>query len=350
LSGIKGESFTGSNFTSGVLFWGHGDTLFETLMLNLMPPSDVMPVMGDDRPCWEMDDAFTPARQVPMGYLDYLTWQSNRVLYFPEETAQGIRVAQMTIAPGLSTDANVMSPQKRYEERVKKTKGKPDESYYSMLYFNSSKALWRDYSTLLALDSDTYQPPKVVEWYHELVSDYILDKDYPLRLMASGMLADQAKPLFYRQEFLRLPKVFLQNPMLARFIDLAVEDADKVASDLDRSLKILAEHVLIRGGERKPDSGDVRGLVQQWDAAQVYWLALEQEFWQFIDALAKVENSNASQEILDNWHSVLKREARQALDYAMGLCGTDVGALKGQAIATRQLNIRMKKLFDKESS
>lgn len=161
LSGLE-EKFTDSTYTRGVLFWGHGETLFTTLMLNLMPyPSEfAMPYTNEDKPSWEMANPFEPSRNVPHGYLDYLTWQSNFIYLMPEQISGNVIVKEMTIAPASSPEQAVFSPQKLYEKRVKKAKDKPDEVSYGFLYFNSNKDLWRSYNTLFALDTDNITPPK----------------------------------------------------------------------------------------------------------------------------------------------------------------------------------------------
>lgn len=72
----------------GINFFVKGDNLFEDLALNLIrypTRDDVMPHDARDRPCWEMPNPFEPARSLPFGYLDYLTWLSRRILLIPEK-------------------------------------------------------------------------------------------------------------------------------------------------------------------------------------------------------------------------------------------------------------------------
>ena len=78
-------SFSDSTFARGVIFWARGETLFETLLLNLVqyPDEQTMRHTGRDAPAWEMDNPFEQ-RESPYGYLDYLTWSNNRVQLIPE--------------------------------------------------------------------------------------------------------------------------------------------------------------------------------------------------------------------------------------------------------------------------
>jgi CRISPR system Cascade subunit CasA len=62
----------------GVLILIRGENLFETLLLNLMPP-DVAGFQAEapnDRPAWERPKRPSADSHTPDGYLDYLTWQS----------------------------------------------------------------------------------------------------------------------------------------------------------------------------------------------------------------------------------------------------------------------------------
>ncbi|HFD40439.1 MAG TPA: type I-E CRISPR-associated protein Cse1/CasA, partial [Anaerolineae bacterium] len=100
LGGLSGlpQKFTDAPCAGGIVFLVQGETLFETLALNLLPyPDDtILPYHPEDRPAWEMDDPFTPDRNDPYGSLDYLTWQNRRVLLLPQPTSRGVIVREMT--------------------------------------------------------------------------------------------------------------------------------------------------------------------------------------------------------------------------------------------------------------
>ncbi len=155
LCGTKGPTmqFTDAPCARGVIFLVQGETLFETLALNLVRYTDDAPLprWPDDRPAWEMDDPFTPDRSVPRGYLDYLTWQNRRVLLLPEATTDGVVVRQVTIAPALRLDSGVLDPMKHYRK---------DEKRGPLpLPFTEGRALWRDSAVLFRLHDEGHQPP-----------------------------------------------------------------------------------------------------------------------------------------------------------------------------------------------
>jgi len=333
------KPFTDSAFARGVIFWMRGSTLFESLLLNLPPYPDqrTMPQIGQDMPCWEMDDPFA-LRQLPNGYLDYLTWQSNCIGFIPAVESEPAAVREMTMIPGLRLSSDLQSPQKRYIQKKKKGEYTGE---YSFLYFNSNKALWRDYDSLLRRDEGT-KPPAVIGWLYELTQQGPLEENYPLRLMATGMLADQTKPIFYRREVMPLPLKLLRNEEYVNDITGALKQAEEVASKLRNALNALAEHVLQRGAEGRPDSNDRKHLVKQWNALGRFWIELEPRFWDFIEELV-----SDSDQAIDQWEGGLKDIALESLRHAKKLAGDSPWAWKGGIVAERQLRAAINKLFNK---
>lgn len=330
-------NFKDSVFARGVIFWARGDTLFETLLLNLTqyPDERTMPHTGRDAPAWEMDDPFE-RRESPFGYLDYLTWSNNRIQLIPETTDDGVIVREAVTVPAINLGPHVRSPQRRYVQRERK-----GETSFSFLYFNADKALWRDYVSLLKHEAGKTFPPAVVEWLAELKQDELLQSDYPLRLMATGMLAEQAKPVFYRQEIMPLPLELLRNEGHVRNIGLALEQAEEVANRLRIALNVLAEHVLQRGAAGKPDNSVRNRLARQWAARERYWAALEPRFWRFIESL--VVDSDAA---LYDWIADLREEALGALQYAETIAGDSPWALKGGISANQYLRRQLRELLN----
>jgi CRISPR system Cascade subunit CasA len=330
-------NFTDSIFARGVIFWARGDTLFETLMLNLVqyPDHQTMRHTSCDAPVWELADPFEP-RETPLGYLDYLTWSNNRTQLIPAETADGVVVREAVIVPAIKLGQYVRSPQRRYVQKEKK-----GEITFSFLYFNADKALWRDYDSLLKSESGKVTPPAVLEWLADLQEYGYLDNDRPIRLMATGMLADQAKPVFYRQEILPLPPALLQSDEHINRIRFALQQAEDIASKLRNALNILATAVLQRGAAGKPDNSIRNSLVKQWRARERYWTMLEPDFWRFVDAML-VESDGA----LQAWSDDLRRQARDALQHASTLAGDSPWALKGEISAQQYLQSQLNELLN----
>jgi len=240
----KKAYFKHSPYASGVIFWAQGSNLFETLVLNLLlyAGERPMPKSDNDAPAWEMDEPFAQ-RSIPRGYLDYLTWSNNRIQLIPQFNDGRLVVREAIVAPAIEIDwETVASPQKRNVYR----KGRGAVTY-SWLTFDPDKVLWRDYHSLLP-QTTKVSPPAVVSWLHGLSQDRLLPGNYPLRLMATGMLANgNAKVVFYREEILPLPIQILRDQDHRADIADALKQAEDIGRALDRALNTLARHIRLRG-------------------------------------------------------------------------------------------------------
>ena len=160
LAGLSGlpQKFTDGPCARGIVFLVQGDTLFETLSLNLLCYTEESPIpcQRGDCPTWEMDDPFTPDRTEPQGYLDYLTWQNRRILLLPEPTEGGFVVRQMTMAPALRLGGDVIDPMTHYRQDERRG--------HLPLAFTEGRALWRDSAALFRLRDVGYRPPLALGW------------------------------------------------------------------------------------------------------------------------------------------------------------------------------------------
>jgi len=344
-SGNQTRNFIDSIFARGILFFASGSTLYETLLLNLLPyPDDhTMLTKPDDRPIWEAETPLSERQfaskqtyATPKGYLEYLTWQTNHILLLPEDGLDGTIVREITIAPIMPIDPSVFSPQKAYRARKDK-KGQIEA--WPFKYFSTDKALWRDYDTMIMLGDDDLRPPAVVEWFSVLTNMGVLNEDRQIQLMATGMLADQAKPMFYRKEYMPLPASLLNDEYIA-YVSNALTQAEEVAKALKDALMKLAELVLMRGGDLAPDKADRDKLIDQWDVVTQFWALLEPEFTRFLTVLGQRDLS-----AMDRWQDELRKSARTALNEAGKMSGTHAAALRGQVVAERVLNSGLKKII-----
>jgi len=181
----------------------------------------------------------------------------------------------------------------------------------------------------------------VIEWLAYLAEEDILPNGYNLQLTAIGMLADQAKPIFYRQEQMPLSVSALKDATAYYAISQAISESEKVSNILNFAAQILAKHVLMRGGDAEPDKGDIRNLVKQWGVLSIFWMNLEPIFWDYVASL--------NDEAIDSnqaWRDVLRQQAREGLAGIAHSSGNNAAALKGQINAERQLNAQLKKLFN----
>jgi CRISPR system Cascade subunit CasA len=335
LAGLSGlpQKFTDGTCARGVIFLIQGETLFETLMLNLLrypTDDDVMPHSPGDGPAWEMDDPFTPGRSRPRGYLDYLTWQNRRILLIPEEASTGIVIRQMTLAPGLRLESDVWDPMKHY--RVDEKRG------LLVQRFNEERALWRDSSALFKLWDKSYRPPRTFRWLSELIyeggSD--LGKSQTRRYIALGMANNQAKVDFYRSEHCPLPLRYLTQETLVQRLDEALKMAEGVRGQLWGAARTLATFLLSPQSDadagRQPARQDLDSLVGQWAIERDYWSRLEIPFRHMLEALPDdIEGT------LTGWRKTLRSTAWAAFDRVAGDLEYDPRHLKATVRARGQL-------------
>ena len=358
ISGKETPNHVDSIWSRGVVFFARGDNLFETLALNLVryPDNSVMPTTERDRPAWERDDP-TEGRSIgkkmlklsPAGYLDYLTWQTNHIQLIPLETNDGLRVKETRIAPVAQFHDHVYCPQNCYLRRTQKDK----EDEFVILRFDINKALWRNYHGMLPQNDDD-KLPNVIRWWSRLIEWGHLPENRRLQLVASGLMANKAKTIFFRQEIMPLPLYVLQDREQMNDITNAIDRAEKIARILSGALHLLADRVMNKTlGDSFPskdkNSRDARQkLMSQWNAAeakryspQLYWTRLEREFEVFVNGLR-----DDSDEAMTTWNKTLVKTAEEALKDAVRLAGDSPWALKGSINAERYLRRQLNELLN----
>lgn len=330
------QKFTDAPCAKGAVFFVQGETLFQTLMLNLVryPDEGVMPSDTDDSPTWEMDDPFEPERSIPKGYLDYLTWQNRRIKLLPEHTSRGIVVRKTAWAPGLRLDNEVLDPMKHYRK---------SEEGWSVLSFSDDKALWRDSATLFQLSNTEDRTLKMLGWVSLLTRHQATALSPVYRLMALGMAKYRAKVEFLRSELTPLPLDYLKEERgkLVSRLSQALEAAEKVGVQLRSAVFTLARLILKpattdKDLEKKPgkeETNRITSLADSWGVERYYWSGLELHFHRLVKDLP-----NDSLAALDEWHEQLCRAANYAFERAEAYAGQDRRTQRAIAKAREQFD------------
>lgn len=271
--------FTGGPCVDGILFLALGDTLHETLTLNLLPyPTDeAMPHTAQDRPVWEADDPLLPERDTPLGYLDYLTWLNRRVLLLPQVEGGQVVVQQMTMSPALVLNNSVLDPMMHYF-RDEKRGPRP-------LSFSEARSLWRDSAALFRLHSSEHRPPQVLGWLARLDLSGYLERHRSYRLQALGLLNDKAKMVFFRHERLPLPTDYLRQQELVEDLATALAMAEGTANQLWGATATLAKLLVAPAEDQEAHRDDWRPLLESWGVGRIYWAQLETPFRLTMEAL-----------------------------------------------------------------
>lgn len=324
--------FTEGPHTRDILFFAAGDSLFETLMLNLIRYNKEYPRISGPRDCpaWEMDDPFKPARTEPFGYLDYLTWQNRRIRLIPELDGSGVVVRQMELNPGLpSPEDQKLDPYKLYRS---------SDKGLSALRFREDRDLWRDSDVLFRLNAEDSQAPAFLDELSHLVRQRVLSRAQTRRLMAFGLSAKPGQVViyFHRGQHLPLPLAYLEDEALVGVLSRALELAEETRSRLWRASSTLINLFLAPnygdGSETRPNPDDVQRLRDHLAIERHYWSQLETPFYHTLQAIAE-QGTNA----LIPWVAILRSAAQNALHTAADTLERSPRGLKAQVRARQQL-------------
>lgn len=340
LSGIS-QTFTDGPCAGGIVFLVEGDNLWQTLLLNMIgyPTRDnEMPHSAEDRPVWEMDNPFEPERQVPFGYLDYLTWQNRRVLLLPERVDGAICVRNMVMGPALRLSFEVLDTMQHY---------RPHEKLgHVAISFSENRVLWRDSATLFSFHKDIrdhYRPPATFDWLRELIDWGVLEREQIYRMMACGISKKQAKVFFFREERLPLPFSYLTRTTLVEKLTSALSMADALGFGLITATRRIGMYLQLSDPEEKQwkelnptAKGEINNWVTHTGAERHYWSTLGLDFQLFIVDLVKDEENAVLR-----WHQALRDAALAAFERAASYTGTDGRSFKavvrGRSVLRSQL-------------
>jgi len=319
----------------GVTLWPAGRSLFETLMLNLLP---FRPPTGD-APAWELerphelrDRASPGGREVEpaRGFLDRYTWQSRLVRLLPEEREGQVVVRWLHFTQGRSEEK---PPRHPYDYDPMKVYDRDEKEGDRPHPLSHHKAAWRDAHALLAIKSDAFRPAEVLRNAGILVSRGVLDPAVQYGLHVVGIATAPGKAgkfLLWRHDRLPVPFALLQDANLMDRLERMLAAAEGVARGLRARLRQVCEVFLsLRAGQpgaRRPEPEDVSNLANSLDPHRPYWARVEGHFHRLLLRLS-VDRDAAS----EDWLDAVEHEARQAFAEACGRLGSSPRAIRAVA-------------------
>jgi CRISPR type I-E-associated protein CasA/Cse1 len=348
LSGI-GEKHVDAPCAGGVLFFVHGENLFQTLLLNLPAyPEEAFFKYDDeeeDLPAWEQDNPYNNERVYPSGLVDYLTWQSRQpLLFFQAQPDSQVSVTQYNLGPGRRLGGAIYDPFKVYL-RSKQSGDLP-------LHFSEDKGLWRNSAALFNFDaSDTpaSRAPATFHWLASLIQHFddeqFLPRSKTYRCLALGLSKKRGKMLFTRHEMLPLLPAYLSDHNLVNQLTSALDLTDLVARDMLRAARITGMHLFVANAEQvemKSLAKSARAEIDNWVAhsgvERAYWAALDVPFQSFLVRLP-AEGSDA----VVAWQQTLHDTALAALDATSAYTAGDGRGLKALVYGQRTLFAGLRK-------
>jgi len=322
----------------GFTVWSSGDTLFQTLMLCLVP--HMLPAA--DAPCWELDaphelrDRLVNGKRqttAPRGVCDRLTLQSRLIRLLPEEKNGAVVVPRAYFTQGRSLEKDAAGrpsfhPLKLYSESKKEG--------ISLLGLSEGRAIWRNAHALLTPAARNHGEHHLLAWTAQQAAELnVFAPDFRPNLNVVGMATEPGKAgkfLLWRHDRLPLPPALLLNLNLVELLKGANDDADRVADEMRRRFALVARTFIAgeRDGGHKPDPDDVKALVNKFDPRRTFWSHLENHFYRLLEQLAEQPAP-----ALAEWESDVQRAAQECLRGACNALGTSPRAIT----AVAQINL-----------
>lgn len=350
------QSAYGGALIPGAMIWLTGDTLFETLCLNLAPLAQLdseseeeLTEGEEDRPIWRQEKPETLrdrqgkngiVKSAPRGTRDRLTFQSRLIRLLPEWSEGRVVVRRAAFNHGRSLDAtaqNSFDPMLAYPRPSKK-------EGWLVTRLSAERAAWRDAHALMGLNERAdgklqRVTPRALHLLHTQLEQGIpgLEASRRLRLNVAGLANDQAKILLWRHDRLDAPAKVLCDPDIATRVGSLLIDAEEVAFALRGATRRLCELSLApyavdaRGkpveGAMRADPDRVTALADAVDARPAYWARLESAFHRLLLELADDAESASA-----NWKDGVEREARKAFEEVIARLGDSPQTGKAAAL------------------
>ena len=342
------------NLSDGLLTKGYtvlaiGNNLFETLCLNLIPATRNRPIPTaderiGDRPFWEQDTLIKPEREgtVPLGYADYLTWQSRRIFLEPVGNPPQVRRCQVQQNLKMHYDLATGQPLDPF-----KSYRKNKEERFVVRNLAPERGVWRDSDVLFQpqIRGGEYHPPLV---FNHLIQVYRAAKRisantvYQFDVYGCALTKGREPIVFWRHERLPLPLRYLEDAGVYLQLQHALKFAESVGSALRAATRVLASTIYAPDPAQKADPKDVKNLLLTLAPGEQYWASLEQPFSRFLVAQADEEEPGEARQAFRIWGQVVERAAREDFQRGIENVGDSARVLRATVAAEKVFNRRLK--------
>jgi CRISPR system Cascade subunit CasA len=336
------KSADAAPLVKGAVALCRGQTLFETLMLNLhrYSPADEQPFAcrADDLPAWEWEVETQPEDRHPRGYLDVLTWQSRRVHLRPAVNGAGQLVVRHAVNmkgwqfpnPSILKTVETMMA---FRANPKAGKG---QDPFPPVGFRPDRALWRDSLALVEVSGAESARPKTFDWLSVLVDAEVLEYGRTVPVDFLGLSTDKAKVLLWRHERLPLPLAYLEDKDLRDDLREGLKVAEEAGQILRQTAWRLAQRLAAPLGQAMPRE-HLEPIYESLGVERLYWWRLEVPFKVLLTDLAREHQNDAASDGVEEslamreWCRAVYRAAVAAFEEAAR--GLDVSARTLQAVA-----------------
>lgn len=282
-----------------------GNSLYETLVLNMVVYSDSRPPMlgsSKDFPFWESDNLAIPNKEtrVTRGLTDLYTFRARRLQLIPESDGS---VRRVRYDQGLVLDLmgeTLRDPFKRYLAQKQANAQLPRN-------FSENRALWRDADGLIE-HSDAIgvenQPPRVISDLRERIHSFGSDlKGVTPSVIATGLVNNQARISLWRMDRMALPLSILGDEDLRADLHKAIENAESAWSNALRPAARTFASIGHAGTTQGVDSNDIAAVISRLAIEQRYWSQVDRAFQAFLTDLGQADESD---DALYTWNNQLQ--------------------------------------------
>ena len=302
----KGLPSTGAGWLGKLgLILAQGDTLFETLMLNLVLLKDGEQPWQPPLPCWELEHARSTERtEIPQpdNPAALLTLQSRRLLL----NREGENVTGYTLLGGdFFERENAFCEQMTVWRAAQASKNAP--VVYLPKRHDPAKQFWREFSSVFLQESGG-RCPGVVWWIEELIhpKNAILDRKTLIRFQITGVGYGD-KDFFVTDTFsdsLTFHTALLDE--LGRRWRQKITDEIGLCEELAKAVGNLARNLDIAASD--PDHASKKNSAKA--AREQFYFRLDQPFRRWLCDIDPACDSETAEKHISQWRADAKRIAQ----------------------------------------
>ncbi len=293
-----------------------GNTLFETLLLNLVLVNDGK-VQGKANPIWEWETMPSQERVeilIPDNLAELYTLQSRRILL--NRTADYVE-SYILLGGDFFEKTNAFFEPMTIWSMPQKTKNQPDA--FTPRRHNASKQMWREFAVLY--DPEEQKTAGVIRWFRNQLSDVLRNGYLMKTAIASVQYGD--KDFFVKHIYadeLSFQAVLLSE--LGKGLRSDIKSEISNCEKLAYAIGYLAEHLYLAGGGNKSDASSSKNQlakIRESAQAELYY-RLDMPFRKWLASIEPDEEGDVPEETFPKWQklaqSIAFRYARELVSQA----------------------------------